>query len=168
MKGDLTMKKSVIAITSGVIGGVAAATTVKKHNNKIINEKIKKADKFKTYYTMLNQWLCIKQENRNLAEYFIKNNYNRVAVYGLGEMGKRLMEELKDTEIEVVYGIDKDIDGTLCDITVYSLEDIEHITERADVVVVTAVFAYEEIKDMICEKLDAEMISLEDVVLEVY
>lgn len=162
------MKKSVIAIVSGLIGGVATAVLIKNKVKNAIKEKSNKVDKFKSYYTMLNQWLCVKQENHNLAEYFNKNNYKRIAVYGLGEMGSRLIEELKDTDIEVLYGMDKDIDGTFCDIMAYSLDDIEQIQEKPDVVVVTAIFAYDEIKDMLSQKSDIEIVSLEDVVFEVY
>lgn len=162
------MKKSVIAVVSGLIGGATTAALIKNIAKDAIEEKSNKADKFKSYYTMLNQWLCIKQKNCNLAEYFKKNNYNRIAIYGLGEMGNRLIEELKGTEVEVIYGMDKDIDGILCDITAYSLDDVEQVLEKPDVVVVTAIFAYDEIKDKLSQKLEAEIVSLEDVVFEVY
>lgn len=162
------MKKSVIAIVSGLIGGMATAVLIKNKAKNAIKETSNKVDKFKSYYTMLNQWLCVKQKNQNLTEYFKKNNYKRIAIYGLGEMGSRLIEELKDTDIEVLYGIDKDIDGTFCDIMAYSLDDIEQIQEKPDVVVVTAIFAYDEIKDMLSQKSEIEIVSLEDVVFEVY
>lgn len=161
------MKKTGIAVVSGLVGGVLGAASVGKFSQGVIVDRDKKVDKFKSYYNMLNQWLCIKQENKNLAEYFKDNNYNRIAVYGLGEMGNRLIDELKNTEIEVAYGVDKDIDNVFCDIKVYSLDDIEEAAEKVDAIVVTAIFAYDEIKEQLNEKMDCSIVSLEDVVFEV-
>lgn len=157
------MKKGV-AIISGLVGGAIGATSMAKFNQNIIGERDKRIDKFKSYYNMLNQWLCIKQENRNLTEYFKENNYKRIAVYGLGEMGSRLIDELKNSEIEVAYGIDKNIDNVFCDITAYSVDDMEDILDKVDAVIVTAIFAYDEIEEQLNDILDCDIISLEDVV----
>lgn len=158
------MKKNGIAIISGLVGGAIGATSMGKLSRSIIEDRDKKIDKFKSYYNMLNQWLCIKQENRNLTEYFKENNYRRIAVYGLGEMGSRFIDELKDTEIEVVYGIDKNIDNVFCDITAYSVDELKDISDKVDAVIVTAIFAYDEIEEQLKDIVDCDIVSLEDVV----
>lgn len=161
------MKKGVYAVVGSLIGVIGGVAIVGKFMQNVINDKGKKIDKFKSYYNMLNQWLCVKQESRNLAEYFKEKNYNKIAVYGLGEMGGRLIDELNDTEIEVVYGIDKETDNVFCDIKAYSLDDIDEIADQVDVIIVTAVFAYDEIAEKLREKIDCDIISLEDVVFEI-
>lgn len=160
------MKKNGIAIVSGLVGGVIGATSMGKFSRNIIEDRDKRIDKFKSYYNMLNQWLYIKQDNRNLEEYFKKNNYKRIAVYGLGEMGSRLVDELKNTEIELVYGIDKNVDNVFCDITAYSVDDIEDVSDKVDVVIVTAIFAYDEIEEQLNDILNCDIISLEEVVYD--
>ena len=107
-------------------------------------------------------------KNRSLTEYFINNGYKKVGIYGLGDLGSRLVDEFKETEIEVVYGIDRDIDYISYDILVYSLDEIERISKEVDVIVVTAVFAYDDVKDMLYKKLGIKVISLEEVVFGIY
>lgn len=161
------MKKGGIAIIGSLIGGVVGVATMGKFSQGVIKDKDKRTSKFKSYYNMLNQWLCIKQEGKNLEEYFKLKNYKRIAVYGLGEMGNRLIDELNNTEIEIVYGIDKNVDDTFCNIKAYSIDEIGEIAESVDAVVVTAVFAYDEIKEQLKLQFDSDIVSLEDAVFEI-
>ena len=81
----------------------------------------------------------------------------------MGELGNHLYEELKNSSIQVKYAIDKNVDSTFSDLEVCSLEDE---LEDVDVVVVTAVFAFDEIVDEISDRVNCPVISLEDVVYE--
>ena len=139
------MKKGFIAVLGSLAGAAAGAAAVKKFSQQKVEVKDKKVDKFKSYYNMLNQWLTIRQEGGSLSEYFDKNDFVKIAVYGLGEMGSRLIDELKGTKTEIVYGIDKNIENAFSGVQVYSLENVP-MDEKVDVVVVTAVFAFDEIK----------------------
>ena len=78
------MKKGTIGILGTLVGAVAAASITKSKTNKTVTQKNEKVDKFKGYYNMLNQWLCLKQEGKNLNEYFDNNGYKTVAIYGMG------------------------------------------------------------------------------------
>ncbi|RDU22806.1 hypothetical protein [Anaerosacchariphilus polymeriproducens] len=157
------MKKGCVAILSTVLGAVAGAATSKVISDKTINQKAEKVDKFKSYYNMLNQWLLIKQEGKSLESWFIENEYKTVAIYGMGEMGNRLYDELNNTSINVKYGIDKNAGATYSDLEVCSLDDC---LEEVDVVIVTAIFAFDEIEEEIGDIILAPIVSLEDVVYE--
>lgn len=159
------MKKGFVAVLGSLAGVAAGAAAVGKFSHQIVEDKDKKVDKFKSYYNMLNQWLTIRQEGGNLSEYFDKNNYAKVVIYGLGEMGSRLIDELKGTKTEIVYGVDKNIESTFGDIQGYSLDNVP-MDEKVDVVVVTAVFAFDEIEEQLSNIFDCDIISLEDVVFE--
>ena len=113
---------------------------------------------------MLNQWLILKQEGKSLIEYFNKNGYKSVAIYGMGEMGNRLYDELKDSEIELKYAIDKNAAGTYSELNVIGKDDD---FPEVDVLVVTATFAFDEIEDELSGKVDWPIVSLEDVVYEI-
>ncbi|MBQ8165694.1 MAG: hypothetical protein IJZ96_01505 [Lachnospiraceae bacterium] len=158
------MKKGTIGILGTLVGAVAAASITKSKTNKTVTQKNEKVDKFKGYYNMLNQWLCLKQEGKNLNEYFDNNGYKTVAIYGMGEMGNRLYDELKDTDIEVKFAIDKNAASTYSELTVFELEDE---LPTADVMVVTATFAFDEIEDELSDKVDMPIVSLDDVVYEI-
>jgi len=158
------MKKGAIAVLSTVFGAAAGAAGGYYLKGKEVDEKSKKVDKFKGYYNMLNQWLILKQEGKSLTEYFKANNYKVIAIYGMGEMGNRLYDELKESDIEVKYAVDKNAAGTYSELDVIEKEDD---FEKVDVIVVTATFAFDEIEAEIADKVDFPIVSLEDVVYEI-
>lgn len=159
------MKKGTIAVISTIIGAITGALGQGLVKNKIIDEKNKKVDKFKAYYNMLNQWLQLKQEGKSLEEYFATNNIHTIAIYGMGEMGNRLYEELKNTNIEVRYAIDKNADSTYSEINVIDLESGD--LDEVDAIVVTAIFAYDEIEEKINNVVNYSVVNLEDIVYSV-
>lgn len=158
------MKKSCLAVLTMVAGAVTGAAGVGTYQGKIIKIKQKKVDKFKAYYNLLNQWLILKQDGKNLEQYFIDNQYETIAIYGMGEMGNRLYDELKNTSVKIEYAIDKEAGSTYSEIEVLEIEDN---LPKVDAVIVTAVFAYEEVEKLLSEKIDCNIISLEEVVYEV-
>lgn len=158
------MKKGTIAALStlgGVLAGVIGTGTISK---KQVSKKTEKVYKFKSYYNMLNQWLILKQEGKSLAKYFSDNDYKTIAIYGMGEMGNRLYDELKDTQIEVKYAVDKNAASTYSELEVV---DPEEDLETVDAIIVTAIFAFDEIEETLEEEVDFPIISLEDIVYEV-
>lgn len=159
----MKMKKGTLAVLATALGAAAGAAITGRAAEKSIGKKAEKVDKFKSYYNMLNQWLIIKQEGRTLEKYFLDNGYRTIAIYGMGEMGNRLYDELKDSSIEVKYAIDKNADSTYAEIEVMGLEDD---LAEVDAVVVTAVFAFNTIEDELTDKLLFPLISLEDVIYD--
>ncbi len=158
------MNKGTVAVLSAIVGAAAGAAGANYLGQKTINEKAGKVDKFKGYYNMLNQWLMLKQEGKSLEKYFIDNGYKTVAIYGMGEMGNRLYDELKNsTEVTVKYAVDQNAASTYAEIDVIDKDD-EY--EDADVMVVTATFAFDDISEELSEKVEFPIVSLEDVVFE--
>lgn len=158
------MKKGLLTGVSLLTGAIAGAVAMNKLKEQAVDAKAEKIEKFKGYYNMLNQWLVLKQEGKSLTEYFVNNNYKSIAIYGMGEMGNRLYDELKNSEIEVKYAIDKNAAGTYSEVDV--IEKDEDFPE-VDAIVVAATFAFEAIQEELNEKVDWPIISLEDVVYEI-
>ena len=113
------------------------------------------------FYNLLVEWLELKQRGVNLKEFFEFNGYKTVAVYGMKELGERLVDELKDTEIEVKYVIDRDKDSVVTDLPKYTPDEA---LPEVDVMVVTAVYYYSDIAEEMEEKVPFHIVSLEDVV----
>ena len=157
------MKKGVIAVLSAAVGAGATAAALQTKRVQAVEEKKALSDKHLKMFKMMDRWVGIKQEGKNLAEYFAENGYQRIIVYGMHYAGERLVEELKNTNIQVVCGIDKNAQSILADVDVITKED--RIPE-ADVVVVTAISFFEEIESELRDKVDCPIISLEDVVYE--
>lgn len=155
------MKKSVVGILGTVVGFVGGVTIGGKLQDKPQNNK--KVEKFKSYYSVLNQWLFLKQHEKSLEEYFVNNQYKSVAIYGMGELGNRLYDELENSSIHVKYVVDKEAMSVFSKVDVRELDEI---TDDIDVVVVTAFFAMEDIQPLVEDKVSCPVISLEDVVYE--
>ncbi len=158
MKKLLRVLKYALVLAAGVIAGAVGMMKIK---NKDLDRVSKKVNKFRSYYNVLNQWMMLKNNGVPLKQYFEDNGYQSLAIYGMGEIGNRLYEELKDTDIKVEYAIDQSAGSAFAALTVYGLEDE---LQPVDVIVVTAVFAFDEIEDELCGKTDIPVISLEEIV----
>ena len=79
-------------------------------------------------------------------------------------MGKRLVKELKRTEIEVVYGIDRNAADIFSEIELVTMDDD---LEDVDAVVVTLVDEYDTVCDILSQKVKCPVIAIEDIINEV-
>lgn len=158
------MKKGIISVLSAVVGAVVGAGTV----GKVIAESAEKSknmsDKHLALFLMMNQWVKVKQNGKNLSEYFEKNGYRKIAVYGMSYAGETLIDELKNTTTEAAYGIDKNADRIYSEINIVSMEDE---LELVDAVVVTAITFFDEIEQQLSKKIDCPILSLEDILYEI-
>ena len=150
------MKKGIVPALSAVTGAVVSAVAIGKTMVEKVEKASKMSDKHLALFQMMNQWVRVKQEGKNLSEYFEKNNYKKIAIYGMSYAGETLVEELKGTKTEVVYGIDRNADSIYSDVDIVSLEDN---LEEVDAVVVRA-FTFSE-------KVNCPILSLEDILYEV-
>lgn len=158
------MRKSGVFVAGALLGGLVGITTSRGLG---ASDAKPRDDKFKLYYNVMNQWLYLKHNNKNLSEYFEKKEYKRIGIYGLGELGNRLIDELKDTGTEVVYGVDRNINNTYSSVPAFALDELSDAAEDVDVIVVTPIFAYEEVISELKNKVSCDIVSLEDVVFEV-
>ncbi len=118
-------------------------------------------DKIVKYYHILNKWLSINQNDKSLVDFFIDNEYKSIAIYGYKELGERLYDDLKGSEVEVKYFIDKQADNRYAEIDGYTPDEV---FPKVDVVVVTASYYFEEIEDMLSKKMDCPIVSIDDVI----
>lgn len=111
------------------------------------------------------QWLALLQAGHFIKDYFEKYGMKSIAIYGYAEYANHLINELKGTDINVLYLIDKRNLYPYAGVPVYRPED--NLPE-ADVVVVTAIISYEEIRDDLSRKLTCQIISLEQILEELW
>lgn len=157
------MKKEVIASVSILLGASVGATAMKTYQNKKQLKSSETLQKMGQFYDLLVRWISIKQQGNSLSTYFLKNGYKTIALYGMKELGERLYDELKGSEIEIKYIIDKNAQAIYSDIDVVTPEEP---LDKVDAIVVTAVYYFEEIEERLEGKVDCPIISLEDVIYE--
>lgn len=158
------MKKTVVSMLSALSGAALGAGIMGKVRGRSLDEVRNLSEKHLALFLMMNRWVQVKQEGKNLSAYFEKNGYEKIAIYGMSYAGETLLGELRDTDTTVLYAIDRNADAICADVDIVSLEDE---WETVDAIVVTAVTFFDEIEEMLLEKVDCPILSLEDVLYEI-
>ena len=158
------IKKGMISVSSALAGLIAGVVMTGRRMGGQIEEKQKKADKHMSLYLMMNQWVKVKQEGKNLSSYFEREGYKNLAIYGMSYAGETLAAELKDSTITVKYGIDRNADRLYMD---FEMVTPDCYLDTVDAIVVTSITFFEEIEEMLKEKVDCPIISLDDILYEV-
>ena len=161
------MKKGVLSVLSmaaGAAAGVAvSAATVGKEQAEKIQKKQQLANKHLAIMKVYDEWLKVRQDGRSLVQYFEKQGYKNIAIYGMSYLGERLVDELRDSDVKVQYGIDKNAENIYSSVEVMNLSDD---LPKVDAIVITAVFFFDEIAEELADIVDCPIISLEDIVYE--
>lgn len=157
------MKKGTVSILSIATGAILASGAT----GRIMSDKIQKiqemSNRHLALFLLMNQWVKVKQKGKTISLFFEKNLYKKIAIYGMSYVGETLVDELRDAEIDVLYGIDKNVDAIYSDIDVFSPEDD---LAEVDIVVVTAITFFNEIEKTLSKKLDCPIISLEEILYQ--
>lgn len=82
----------------------------------------------------------------------------------MSHVGETLINKLSGSNVEIVYAIDKNVDSIYADVEVV-IE--EHELQDVDAIVVIVITFCDEIEEMLSEKMDCLVISLEDILYEV-
>ncbi len=146
---------------SGLAYGIFGAAVVAKYLNRLMVKQYQEKDRFCGYYMLLDDWLTIREQGVTLDNFFKNYNYETIAIYGLGRLGSRLYCELRDTDVLVKYGIDQRASEISQDIEV---KTIDEELEQVDVIVVTPIFDFANIKESLEKRINCPIISLEDVI----
>lgn len=134
---------------------------IKQKDNKVLRAEKEYSEKMVSYYHLFNRWLRKKQFGESVTEYFKNNSIASIAIYGYRELGQRLFDELKETDIKVKYVIDKNVDNVFAEVDTYSPdEEFPHV----DAIVVTASYYFDEIEDELYEKVNCPILSLEQII----
>ena len=127
-------------------------------------ELLNDLNKFRSYYRLLDRWMVLREQGKKLEDYFVKNNYKKVIIYGFAAMGKHLYEELKDSPIEIVCALDRR-QGLSCE--GLKIQDVSDNIPKCDVIVVTAICDYVEIEQKLKQDIEQNVVSLQDVLSEI-
>ena len=133
----------------------------------IIDEEAEKREleKYANFTYLFDIWLKNMEKGKNVSSYFERNGYKKIVVYGMGMIGKHIVEQLKDTNIQVLYTIERGVISASG--KVYTSTEIDKLEEKPDVIVVTPLMEYVEIKEMLFNKYKCDIVSAEEVILSV-
>ena len=81
----------------------------------------------------------------------------------MSHIGQRLIDDLKGSKAQVIYGVDKRADRLTYSLPIYDpSEDLPEV----DAIVVTA-HDFDEIAEVLVEKLDCEILRFSDILFDV-
>lgn len=119
--------------------------------------------RFEAGFHLLVNWLGLRQQEKGLAAYFEDNDIHAIAIYGLGAIGELLLQEMKNTGIEVIYAIDRIAsEKHLNGLRIYGTDEEQY--PLADAIVVTPIQDYDQIAQSLWKKTDLPVLSLQDIV----
>lgn len=120
-------------------------------------------ERYKSYWTVLDAWLCLKEKNIRFESYFINKKIKTIAIYGMGLMGRHLLSELAGSNITVAYGIDQQGQILSRDLRIYKPDEE---LSNVDAVVVAVTFSYGDIVHALEKKGFSNIIILRNILNE--
>lgn len=131
-------------------------------------QELENANKDKDCFVTLKRWLENRNQNRTFSHYFHQYGYQTIAIYGAGDLGRLLYQELKGTDIIVKYFVDRNGEGMhqLDGIPVIPISEI-HEMEEVDALIITPIGSYDGICQTLARKLPRmRTLSLKEAVYE--
>lgn len=160
----MNVKSVFSCIISAVVGTASGGMYVMNRAKKEIIKEEELSNKHLALFLMMNQWVKNEQQDKSIAKYLLAKGIRKIAVYGMSYVGETLVESLKNTGIEIMYCIDNNISGSYLGIPIIkSSENIQNV----DAIIVTAITYYNGIKESIKEKINGEVISLEEIIYNI-
>ena len=147
---------------SGVILGAVLSTGIcfKRFKRKIKNVS-EMSDKHFEMFLLMNRWLQNEHKEKKIADYLKEKGIHNIIIYGVGDIGKNLYQQLKSEEFEIKYLVDQNKNQTLDGRGIKGLNDK---MDSTDAVIVTAIYYFEELEEELKMRFGCPVISLADIV----
>ena len=133
-----------------------------RQNNR---NSLKSQKKLDSYYVVTMQWIYNLQHGYHIGSYLKTKNIQSVSIYGMGNLAEALINELSDTDIEVIRGIDQNAEnysGLGMKFPVIPPDKLDMAEEMSD-----AIIAYDDIvKALQKNGIKSPVLSLEEVIFK--
>lgn len=119
-------------------------------------------------FVAVKRWLENRNRGKTFADYFHECKVNEIAIYGAGDLGRLLYEELKCSDICIKYFIDRNGEGIhqIDDIPVIPISDVYKMAD-VDLVIISVSEYYTEVYNTLINiNPKMRMISLKEAVYE--
>lgn len=155
---SLLIVYSIIAL---LVGRLIFRISLKRHGEM--------CKRYKAYYDLLNRWLKNKNAGKIASDYLKRKGISSIAIYGMGEVGWRFFEDLKDTYISIKYCVDnnaKALSFSTTGVPLIQPDKIKH-QDNVDAIIVTAIYDFNSIEDLLVDyQIESIFLSVEDIIYE--
>lgn len=135
-----------------------------KKREKNRNNLYFRIERMSANYNVLKKWFELKQQGKQITDFFHDNHYKKIIIYGMSDLGIYLTRELSGSDVEVVCGIDRRAGELETGIRTLTMEDDLPDT---DAIIITAVYFFDQIEEELRKKTDCPILSMEDVVFTI-
>lgn len=124
-------------------------------------DRIALLEKFRRMFMTLNRIHICRESGNPIGSCLRQSGINKVAVYGDGYLGKRLMGELEEQNVKVVFFIDRNADYLTEKVPVYKMENAP---KGIDAVIISMVQKFETVKTALEEKYHFTVYTMDEVI----
>lgn len=159
-----------LMFTVGLIVSNAVLFVLFSRQRYTFKKKKKEVEMYSDYYDLCKQWVNNLHRGEHASQYIEQKNYKRVVIYGMGEIGKRLCEELQMSESDISLCFSDSSSQYSYTRQVELIKPTEISSYNPDVVVVTVPYAFDVIKQFLISdcNLLCDIISVEDIIYHEY
>ena len=125
----------------------------------------RRAERSETDYRVLLRWMKLNQRGISLADHLLKLGFGKIAIYGLGDMGRLMFDELTGSKVKIEYLIDRNPQYGFGDIPVLGLSETY---PPVDAIIVSLPWDIENIKDKIGKNSGNTIVSILDILPKPY
>lgn len=151
-------------ICSIIIGIIIGSVWGRNYEKKVliyyINREKLLANKNLKLFLMMVRWMRNKNQGKYVASTLSNMGYKTVAIYGVSYIGELLVEELNQSDIEVMFCIDRKVKGMIQNKKIYNLDTK---IPKVDAIIVTPITMIDEIEMTLKEYTDSEILSIEEI-----
>lgn len=115
-----------------------------KIGSNALSVAIEKLGKFKINYNIASHWIEYLSQGKNIHDYFMKNGFKNIAIFGYGVLGKALFNYLQSSlEIKIKAIIDNGYKDKVLSVPLYTEDEyIGKLDQDIDVMIVTVQSCY--------------------------
>ena len=155
----MRLNKFQIKIVLGVL--IASILKIICVYDRSIDQERLKSRKFFSMFRVMDKWMEAKQNGKSMAQGLLKCGYSTVAIYGIHYLCERLVAELKESGVTVLYAIDKNISSSNSGIQVFRPDGT---LPQTDVIIVASTIYFYNMKQKMQGKVSCPIISIEEAV----
>jgi glycosyltransferase involved in cell wall biosynthesis len=114
----------------------------------------------KSYSEFIDRFMD-PSNSHDIVKYFKTNNFNNIAIYGVGTLCNLLIKKIEDSGVNILHFIDKNTrgDNQINIIKPYEVDDNLNV----DVIIITPSFDFNNIREFLKKKTKIKIISIEDI-----
>lgn len=170
MRGMWKSKKEVFTVLLG--NGYLSEEEHDRLNRQLpvypLDQEMLKYNRLRCVLDLYEQWLYLKARNIEIKQYLDNKGCKTVAIYGMGRVGYRLYDELRNSNVKVLFGIDRNaaqVNGC-CGLQVDTIEKLQSRFKDIDAILVSVVNDYDIILCELSDKYKVPAFALKDIFSE--